>query len=326
MRSKARTSMGTQNIRSFTPAKTSIIAATSLLLLMCSCSSNQNTPTFSAARATVLMRDGTSIHGAVTGTSPSQITVASEDGATHTFPMTQVKSIDYDDVATTPLASATSSAPAAAPASSTPPVPARTVAAKAESDPAHERHYHPTRDEIHTRTYQLAVGTDVSVRTEEAIDSGSAAEGQTYAAEIVDDVLDADNNVVIPHGSNAQIVIRSASKGNRFRGTSDLVLDLRSISVEGQQYMISTTDLRQSGKEGFGANKRTAEYTGGGAALGAIIGAIAGHGKGAAIGAGAGAGGGALTQILTKGGSIRVPAESVLSFKLDRPVQIVAAK
>ena len=84
--------------------------------------------------------------------------------------------------------------------------------------------------------------------------------------------------------------------------------------------------MRQSGKEGFGANKRTAEYTGGGAALGAIIGAIAGHGKGAAIGAGAGAGGGALTQILTKGGSIRVPAETVLNFKLDKPVQIVAAK
>ena len=71
---------------------------------------------------------------------------------------------------------------------------------------------------------------------------------------------------------------------------------------------------------------RTAEYTGGGAALGAIIGAIAGHGKGAAIGAAAGAGGGALTQVLTKGGSIRVPAETVLTFKLDKSVQILAAK
>lgn len=104
------------------------------------------------------------------------------------------------------------------------------------------------------------------------------------------------------------------------------MLDLQSITVEGQQYLISTSDLRQSGKAGIGANKRTAEYTGGGAALGAIIGAIAGGGKGAAIGVGAGAGGGALTQILTKGGSIRLPAETVLTFKLDKPVQIVAAK
>jgi len=89
---------------------------------------------------------------------------------------------------------------------------------------------------------------------------------------------------------------------------------------------VSTTDLQQKGKQGIGANKRTAVYTGGGAALGAIIGAIAGGGKGAAIGAGAGAGGGALTQVLTKGGAIKVPAETVLTFQLDKPVKIVEAQ
>ena len=70
--------------------------------------------------------------------------------------------------------------------------------------------------------------------------------------------------------------------------------------------------------KGFGANKRTAEFTGGGAALGAIIGAIAGGGKGAAIGAGAGAGAGAVTQVATKGGAIKVPAETLLTFQLDK--------
>ena len=155
-----------------------------------------------------------------------------------------------------------------------------------------------------------------------------AVEGRTYAAEIItDDVPDADGNVVIPHGSSAQIIIRSASKGNRFHGQSDLVVDLQSVGVEGQQYLISTTDLRQKGKQGVGANKRTAEYTGGGAVLGTVIGAIAGHvEKGAAIGALAGAGAGAATQIATKGGSIRIPAETVLTFKLDKPVQIVRAQ
>jgi hypothetical protein len=65
--------------------------------------------------------------------------------------------------------------------------------------------------------------------------------------------------------------------------------------------------------------------TGGGAALGAIIGAIAGGGKGAAIGAGSGAGAGALTQILTKG-SIKIPAETVLTFKLDSALRVVEAR
>jgi hypothetical protein len=104
------------------------------------------------------------------------------------------------------------------------------------------------------------------------------------------------------------------------------VLDLQSVSVEGQEYRVSTTDLQRSGKQGLGANKRTAEYTGGAAALGAIIGAIAGGGKGAAIGAGAGAGAGAATQVITKGGSIKVPVETVLTFELNQPVQIVQAK
>jgi outer membrane lipoprotein SlyB len=62
---------------------------------------------------------------------------------------------------------------------------------------------------------------------------------------------------------------------------------------------------------------------GGGAALGAIIGAIAGGGKGAAIGAASGAGAGAGTQIFTRG-SVKVPAESVLTFQLEAPLRLEA--
>lgn len=306
--------------------RTAIVgAAFGTLFFLASCTSKQN----SGQHATVVMRDGSTLAGTVTATSPAEITLAGDDHATHTVPMMQVKSIEYDDAAPASAAAVpapATSAPAASGAPAPPAAPVRRTAARVASDTVHENHYHPTAAEIHTKTYQLPVGTNVSVRTEETIDSGKAAEGQTYAAEVTDDLLDANGDVVIPHGSNAQIVIRSASKGGRFHGTSDLVLDLQSISVEGQEYVVSTTDLTKSGKQGFGANKRTAEYTGGGTALGAIIGAIAGGGKGAAIGAGAGAGGGALTQVLTKGGSIRVPAETVLTFQLDKPVRIVQAR
>ena len=87
-----------------------------------------------------------------------------------------------------------------------------------------------------------------------------------------------------------------------------------------------STAICTVGKEGIGLNKRTAEFAGGGAAIGALIGAIAGHGKGAAIGAATGAGGGALTEILTKGGSIKIPAETVMTFKLDQPLRVVERK
>lgn len=289
-----------------------VCATLGALSFLASCTNKQSP---SGQHATILMRDSTSLTGTVTATSPTEITLAGDDNTTHTIPMTQVKAIEYDDTGAAQTSAAQTSAgqPGAAPH-------------RRASDAIHEHHYHPRQAEIHTKTYVLPVGTQVSVRTEDTIDSAKAAEGQTYAAEVTDDVLDAKGDVVIPHGSGAQIVIRSVSKGGRFHGTSDLVLDLQSISVEGQEYTVSTTDVGKSGKQGLGVNKRTGEFTGGGAALGAIIGAIAGGGKGAAIGAGAGAGGGALTQILTKGGSLKVPAETVLTFQLDKPVRIVEAK
>lgn len=296
--------------------------------LLASC----GTQTGSGQHATILMRDGSTLTGTVTATSPAEITVVGDDNAKHTIQMAQVKSIEYDDAPAEQTAAGqpstsggTSGTPASGGASSGS-THRRSSASRAKADAMHEEHYHPTQEEIHTKTYVLASGTKVSVRTEETIDSGKAVEGQTFAAEIVDDVLDANGDVVVPRGANAQIVIRSASKGGRFKGTSDLALDLRSIAVGGKEYLVSTTDLTQKGKQGFGVNKRTGEFTGGGAALGAIIGAIAGGGKGAAIGAGAGAGAGAVTQIATKGGAIKVPAETVLTFELDKAVQIVEAK
>src|SRR5262249_2336915 len=154
-----------------------------------------------------------------------------------------------------------------------------------------------------TKTYVLPAGTEISVRSEETIDSAVAVEGQTFAAEVTDNVKDAAGDVVVPDGANATIVIRSASKGGRFKDAADLVLALASVSIGGRRYALSTTDLVEKGRDGVGANKRTAEFAGGGAAIGAVVGALLGGGKGAAIGAGSGAGGGVVTQLLTKGGS-----------------------
>ena len=194
-----------------------------------------------------------------------------------------------------------------------------------DADRVHEHHYHPSRASVTTKTYTVPAGAEISVRNEETIDSSRAAEGQIYAAEVTRDVRDAAGDVVIPRGANAAIVIKSASRGGHFRGASDLVMDLASVSVDGQQYQLTTSDVAERGHNGIGKNKRTAEFAGGGAAVGAIIGALAGGGKGAAIGGGAGAGAGALTEVLTKG-TIKVPVESVLTFRLEAPLQVMAAQ
>jgi hypothetical protein len=252
----------------------------------------------------------------VLSTSPTEIQIAGDDKLTRTIAMNQVRSIEYDENPAAP-------AGAAPEATGTAPAPAATRAPARSKRLEHRDHYHPPEQAVTTRTHELPPGTEISVRNEETIDSGKAAEGQTFPAEVTSDVRDSEGNVVIPAGANAQIVIRSASKGGKIRGASDLVLDLATVAIDGRQYDLSTVDLAEKGHNGLGANRRTGEFTGGGAAIGAIIGAIAGGGKGAAIGGGSGAAAGALTQVLTKG-TIKVPVESVLTFKLDMPLRVNA--
>jgi hypothetical protein len=170
----------------------------------------------------------------------------------------------------------------------------------------------------------LPGGTEVVVRTNEAINSQSAKENQAFAAQVDQDVMGGSNNVVVPKGSPVELVIRKVSQGS-VTGSPDMMLDVQSVTVGGQRYLVSTADLQQKSDTGIGANKRTAEAVGGGAALGAIVGAVVGKGKGAAIGAVVGAAGGAGTQILIKGKEVQVPAETVLNFKLDKPISLNAA-
>ncbi|HZS49228.1 MAG TPA: hypothetical protein VFA54_00090 [Bryobacterales bacterium] len=167
----------------------------------------------------------------------------------------------------------------------------------------------------------LPAGTQIAVRTNENIDSTSAATGRTYSATITRDVLDQNGNVVIPNGSPAQLIVRNISSGGTF-GSAELALDLQSVDVNGQRYTVSTADVQQQGAGGLGANKRTGEYVGGGALLGTVLGAIAGGGKGAAIGALGGAAAGAGVQVLTRGKEVHVPAETQLTFRLDQPLQL----
>lgn len=284
----------------------------------------------SGPHAVVNLKDGSKVPGTIVASSQTDMVVAGDDGIERKIPLAQVKSVEYAE------------AQKVASARQAPQEPAQSTRAAKEAAPPQQQAFpqqQPPQQAaqppapaplppppVTTKTYELPEASEISVRTNEAIDSATANEGQTFDAQVTRDARDADGAVVIPRGSRARVVIKSASKGGRFRGASDLVLDLQSVIINGRSYAIDTVDISQKGKSGVGANKRTAEYTGGGAAVGAIIGAIAGGGKGAAIGAGAGAGAGALTQILTKGGAIRVPAETVLTFSLDKPLRVTAVE
>jgi hypothetical protein len=163
----------------------------------------------------------------------------------------------------------------------------------------------------------IPIGADLPVRTNEVIDSNNSYEGQTYSASITEAVQDTAGTVAIPAGSPAKLMIRKLDRGGAVH-SSELVLDLYSVTVNGKEYRVASSDVDESNKSGLGKNKRTAEFLGGGSALGALMGGIFGGGKGAGIGALAGAGSGLVTQAFTRGREVKVPAESVLRFRLDK--------
>lgn len=165
----------------------------------------------------------------------------------------------------------------------------------------------------------IGTGTSIIVRTGETIDA-KKADGRVFTGVVNQDVLDANGNVAVAKGAEAELMVKKAAD-------KELTLDLESITMNGKRYAVTAdaSSLSAEQRDGVGKNRRTVEYLGGGAAVGAIIGAIAGGGKGAAIGAAAGAGAGAGAQVLTRGKAVKVPAESLLTFRLEQPLQIGAA-
>lgn len=165
----------------------------------------------------------------------------------------------------------------------------------------------------------LPAGTEITVMSNLPIDSRNAQPGQTFPAAITQDVMDANGRVVIPRNSDATLMLRSESGGGSIH-SGDVILDLDSVTINGVRHSVATSDVVETNGQSVGKNRRTAEYVGGGAALGALIGAIAGGGKGAAIGAAAGAGTGAVGEIVTHGHRVYVPAETTLTFELTEPL------
>jgi hypothetical protein len=160
-------------------------------------------------------------------------------------------------------------------------------------------------------------GTDILVRADETIDSRKADEGRIYAGTVDQDILDERGQVAVRKGARAELLVREVESGK------DLILDLQSIKFDGRRYFVNADDYEtMQPHKGIGKNGRTAKMLGGGAIFGTVIGALAGGGRGAAIGALSGAAGGAVLQTVTRGKSVKVPAEAVLTFRLERPLHL----
>ena len=256
--------------------------------------------------ASVRLKDGGSFSGKVRTSDATAITIEGDNGEVRTYPMAQVASVKYGSDTPAPAPSTTGTAR----------VPQNQLSPTPPTMPP------PSSARPPVELLTVPAGSTLEVRNNESIDSQTARTNQTFSAVLTRDLMDDQGRVAAPKGANATLIVREANDQGRMQGRSELVLDVASIEVDGRSYRVETKDLVERGKQGVGTNKRTAIYTGGGAALGSIIGAIAGGGKGAAIGAASGAGAGVGVQAVTRGKAVRVPSETILRFTIEQPVQI----
>jgi hypothetical protein len=131
------------------------------------------------------------------------------------------------------------------------------------------------------RATRIEVGTNIAVRTNQFIDS-DRGDNRIYSGTVAQDVRGSNGRLAIARGSQVELMVRVARD-------NDLILDLESVSVNGQRFGIQTDANHVEGRRDDSL-------------VGAIIGSINGG--------------------QARGREVRVPRGTVLTFRLQRPLVV----
>lgn len=164
----------------------------------------------------------------------------------------------------------------------------------------------------------VPAGTRIRVRLGQSISTKENQTGDPFTGVVANPVT-VNGQTVIRSGARARGVITEAKSQGKFKGQAVLAIRLDSVSADGRTYQVRTSHVERVEQ---GKGKRSAVMTGGGAGLGALIGGLAGGGKGALIGGLLGGGGGAAGSAFTGNKDLVIPAESVLTFDLERSLTV----
>ena len=191
-----------------------------------------------------------------------------------------------------------SAAPPAAPPATTPP---------------------PARTQTTASANEVPAGTELDVRLQNSLNSGTAqVEDRFEATTLVD--LNVNGRVLIPAGSVMRGVVTAVEPATRTNRTARMTVSFDQVTVNNRSYPMRGTVTQAIEGEGI---RGEATRAGAGAAVGGIIGAVLGGVKGAVLGVLIGGGG---TIAATEGKEVELPQGTVLRVRVDAPLQIQSAR
>ena len=187
----------------------------------------------------------------------------------------------------------------------------------------------------------IPAGTLITITPTQPIQNPQV--GSTYSAQISQNVTGTNGSVLIPAGTQAQLTVTNALSPS---GAQEQALALRSITLNGQTYNISSNQGQSSGQGSSTGSSQQGTASSGGL-LGTLVQVLGGNGnqqasngsqqgsngnqqgnsgsqQGSSTQSSGGSGGlsGVLGQILTHGSQVNVPSQSQLTFRLEQPLQL----
>jgi hypothetical protein len=163
----------------------------------------------------------------------------------------------------------------------------------------------------------VPVGTEIDVRLQSPLNSGTTIVEDRFEATTVADV-NIDGRLTIPAGAVMRGVVTDVKPAGRINRTGSMTVSFDQVTVNGRAYAMRGTVTQAIESEGI---RNDVGRGAAGGAVGAIIGGILGGVKGAVLGAVIGGGG---TIVATEGEQANLPAGAVLRVRIDSPLDIGA--
>jgi hypothetical protein len=177
----------------------------------------------------------------------------------------------------------------------------------------------PARAALPRGTIEIPTGTQVDVRLQNTLNSGTAqAEDRFEGTTLMDLVI--DGRTAIPAGAVMRGIVSSVEPATRTTRTAKMTLSFDQVTINGRAYPMRGTVTNAIQGEGI---KGDLPKAGAGAAVGGILGAVLGGGKGAVLGAIIGGGG---TVAATEGKQVELPQGTTLTVQIDSPLDVQAAR